>query len=426
MSEAIISREELAQHNNKASLWIQVDEHVYDVTAFAARHPGGDKLLQAYGGQDASDAFHAFHVQPARSHAIMKTICVGRVDGAALASVTPLVRDFRALRQQLRDEGYFEASVAFFMAWFAHVLLLELGAAWFAYSSGVASVGVRWCVCAVLLAVAQVQAGWLQHDFGHLAVFKTRRANDWWHWITILALKGASASWWKTRHNRHHGKTNVLGTDPDIDNDPLFIVGESMVELRKGWKFSHYQNVYWWALGPPLVTTLLFIYQNVAFMRRRKLHAEMLWSIGYLVRFALTFMPAFGVGGGLALYFGMRLIESHWFTWVTSMSHLPMQIGADNHADWVQHALATTQNLAPGAVNDWITGHLNYQIEHHLFPTMPRHSYPAVSLRVHELAARHGLTLRTRPLIGAMQDVMDALAKAAKQIEAKRKAAKAK
>jgi fatty acid desaturase/predicted heme/steroid binding protein len=418
----VVSAEELARHNSKETgLWIQIDESVYDVSEFAKRHPGGDKLLHLYGGQDATDAFHAFHVQPARSYAIMKGLVVGAVDSSV--AVTPLVKDFRRLRLQLREQGFFEASVAFYMLWFAHVVAMELAAAWLAYSEH--SLAVRFVLCSVLLAVAQVQAGWLQHDFGHLSVFKTRRLNDWWHWITIMALKGASASWWKTRHNRHHGKTNVIGGDPDIDNDPLFLIGEEMVAVRKGWQFSEYQSVYWHLLGPPLVTSLLFIYQNVIFMRRRKLYSEMAWSVSYLLRFALTFMPAFGVGGGLTLYFAMRVIESHWFTWITSMSHLPMQIGADKHDDWIAHTMATTQNLTPGLLSDWFTGHLNYQVEHHLFPTMPRHHYPAVNKEVHALAQRHGLTLRTRPLVGAMQDVLDALAKTGAQIAAKKAAAKA-
>ena len=38
-----------------------------------------------------------------------------------------------------------------------------------------------------------------------------------------------------------------------------------------------------------------------------------------------------------------------------------------------------TCNVEGGPFNDWFTGHLNYQIEHHLFPTMPRHNYSTVA-----------------------------------------------
>lgn len=91
----------------------------------------------------------------------------------------------------------------------------------------------------------------------------------------------------------------------------------------------------------------------------------------------------------------MRLIESQWFTWITSMSHLPMEIVPDKHGknghmrtlaqhrdmfvdsyhtyhpdDWVRRQLRTTQNVEGSYFNNWFTGHLNYQIEHHLFPMM--------------------------------------------------------
>lgn len=415
-----LSASEIASHNNSKDAWIIIDGNVYNVTEFANRHPGGDRILHMFAGQDASDAFHSFHIVPDRPRSMMNKFLVGRAEVDTDANAA-LVRDFRSLRAQLHSERMFDARPTFFVGWFAHILALEVAAALVAH----------WCVgwtgfvlCAVLLGVSQIQAGWLQHDFGHLAVFKSIWANDWAHKVTIMALKGASALWWKTRHNRHHAKTNVLGADPDIDNDPLFLLGERMVEQRRGWSLSRHQHIYWHFLGPPLVTTLLFIYQNLKFVQRRRLHAEKLWIGGYFVRFAATFGTAYGVSGCIALYFLMRLIESNWFTWVTSMSHLPMHIDSSDASahDWITHTILTTQNLSGGTFNDWFTGHLNYQVEHHLFPTMPRHNYPLVAPRVAALCKKHNLPLRTRTLWEAANDVMDALQESAKLIEKKHKA----
>lgn len=55
--------------------------------------------------------------------------------------------------------------------------------------------------------------------------------NRWAHQVVIGALKGASASWWNTRHFRHHAKPNVLGIDADIRAEPAFLVG-SVVATR--------------------------------------------------------------------------------------------------------------------------------------------------------------------------------------------------
>jgi len=48
-------------------------------------------------------------------------------------------------------------------------------------------------------------------------------------------MQGYSVSWWKDRHNLHHAHTNVLDSDPDIDNLPLFIWTEKDLPRIKSW-----------------------------------------------------------------------------------------------------------------------------------------------------------------------------------------------
>ncbi|CAI5938912.1 unnamed protein product [Closterium sp. NIES-64] len=40
--------------------------------------------------------------------------------------------------------------------------------------------------------------------------------------------------------------------------------------------------------------------------------------------------------------------------------------------DFYTAQIVTTRNVSDGLFNDWFTGGLNKQLEHHLFPTMPR------------------------------------------------------
>jgi fatty acid desaturase len=87
-----------------------------------------------------------------------------------------------------------------------------------------------------------------------------------------------------------------------------------------------------------------------------------------------------------------------------------------------------TQNIEGGYFNNWFTGHLNYQVEHHLFPTMPRHRYPEVADRVRALCEKHGLKYRVRGLWQSFVDVVDQLGVIAvvfKQEKSKRKAERA-
>jgi fatty acid desaturase len=68
-------------------------------------------------------------------------------------------------------------------------------------------------------------------------------------------------------------------------------------------------------------------------------------------------------------------------------------------------------NVEGGRFNDWFTGHLNYQIEHHLFPTMPRHNYPLVAPMVRKLLAQHGkgAGYHVKTLLGAFGDIVSSL-----------------
>ncbi|KAF7310095.1 Acyl-CoA dehydrogenase [Mycena indigotica] len=57
------TKEEVALHNKQGDLWIVIDGRVFDVSRFAAMHPGGlSVLLDAeVAGQDATDAFFGLH-----------------------------------------------------------------------------------------------------------------------------------------------------------------------------------------------------------------------------------------------------------------------------------------------------------------------------------------------------------------------------
>jgi len=59
-SKASYTFEEVQKHNTKTSAWLVIDNGVYDVTKFAKYHPGGS-ILFTRAGNDATDAYHAFH-----------------------------------------------------------------------------------------------------------------------------------------------------------------------------------------------------------------------------------------------------------------------------------------------------------------------------------------------------------------------------
>jgi cytochrome b involved in lipid metabolism len=55
------SKDQVASHSKGDSLWVVIDEDVYDLTKFQDDHPGGKKILQRVGGKDASKQFWKYH-----------------------------------------------------------------------------------------------------------------------------------------------------------------------------------------------------------------------------------------------------------------------------------------------------------------------------------------------------------------------------
>lgn len=78
-------------------------------------------------------------------------------------------------------------------------------------------------------------------------------------------------------------------------------------------------------------------------------------------------------------------------------SHNGMEVFSDKR-DFVRSQLASTRNIHASLFNDWFTGGLNRQIEHHLFPTLPRHNLRKAQERVRALCAKHGLFYEVRGL----------------------------
>mmetsp|Transcript_28120 Transcript_28120/g.65335 ORF Transcript_28120/g.65335 Transcript_28120/m.65335 type:complete len:1268 (+) Transcript_28120:118-3921(+) len=71
--------EEVARHNTSDSLWIAVDDQVYDVTDYAAQHPGGAAVLRQMGGREATAAFQAAH-KTSKPRTAMKSLLIGSID----------------------------------------------------------------------------------------------------------------------------------------------------------------------------------------------------------------------------------------------------------------------------------------------------------------------------------------------------------
>uniref|UniRef100_A0A8C4F432 acyl-CoA (8-3)-desaturase n=1 Tax=Dicentrarchus labrax TaxID=13489 RepID=A0A8C4F432_DICLA len=339
--------EEVQSHCNRNDQWLVIDRKVYDITHWAKGHPGGHRVISHYAGEDATEAFTAFHPNLKFVQKFLKPLLIGE-----LAATEP---------SQDRNKN----------------------------------------------------AGWLQHDFGHLSVFKKSSWNHMLHKFVIGHLKGASANWWNHRHFQHHAKPNIFSKDPDVNMLHIFVVGATQpVEYGiKKIKYMpyHHQHQYFLLVGPPLLIPVYFHIQIIRTMISRRDWVDLAWSMSYYLRYLCCYVPLYGLFGSLALISFVRFLESHWFVWVTQMNHLPMDIDHEKHHDWLTMQLQATCNIEKSSFNDWFSGHLNFQIEHHLFPTMPRHNYHLVAPLVHALCEKHGIPYQVKTMWQGLVDVIRSL-----------------
>ncbi|XP_069755362.1 acyl-CoA 6-desaturase isoform X3 [Narcine bancroftii] len=343
--------EEIQKHNSRTDKWLVIERKVYNITSWALKHPGGLRVISHYAGEDATDAFQAFHPDLTFVRKFMKPLLVGDL----------------APGEPSQDHH------------------------------------------------KKAQSGWLQHDFGHLSVFRKTKWNHLLHKFIIGHMKGASGNWWNHRHFQHHAKPNIFNKDPDVNMLKMFVLGNTQpVEFgKKKIKILpyNYQHEYFFLIGPPLLIPVYFYIQIMMTMITRRDWVDLAWATTYYIRYFNTYTPFYGFSGSLAFVLFVRFIESHWFVWVTQMNHIPMEIDNEKHKDWLTMQLDSTCNIEQSFFNDWFSGHLNFQIEHHLFPTMPRHNYYKIAPLVKSLCDKHGLNYQVKPLSQGFKDIIGSLKK---------------
>jgi fatty acid desaturase len=281
---------------------------------------------------------------------------------------------------------------------------------------------------ACLLALFWQQCGWLAHDFLHHQVFHDRRINNAFGVLVGNIFQGFSVSWWKNKHNHHHAVPNVTdspsGGDPDIHTMPILWWSEKLMEGEDLDKFPRFllrnQALFYW---PVLcMARLSWLIQSVqyqflprkpkdtgGFLYAAELAGLCVHHIAFLalvsrfsspVRAIVFCLLSQGLGG---LLIGI----------VFTVGHNAMEVLTPEEyhaAHFVNLQLRTTRNVTPSLFNDWFTGGLNYQIEHHLWPTLPRHSLPKAALVLKAFCEKHHLRYTCKGMVEGNADVCRLLA----------------
>ncbi|HEY2298095.1 MAG TPA: acyl-CoA desaturase [Jatrophihabitans sp.] len=230
-------------------------------------------------------------------------------------------------------------------------------------------------IVATALGVVLTQIAFLGHDAGHQQMCRTRRCNDLIGTVAGNLLVGLSYGWWVDEHTRHHANPNHEERDPDVAESVLAFTARQ-VGARTGLArqvAKHEAKLFF-----PLLTleglnlhvsaiTHLWGGKPVRWPRAEKLllvvHLIALIGLpllampfGKVIAFVAISQAVFGV------YMGCSFAPNH--------KGMPMLAEGDS-LDFLRRQVVPSRNISGSRLVDTLLGGLNYQIEHHLFPSMP-------------------------------------------------------
>jgi fatty acid desaturase len=322
----------------------------------------------------------------------------------AAADYRRLVDEVRGAGLLERRPGYYSAKIGLTFGGFAAgwLALLVVGDSW-------AALGV-----AVFLGLMCTQVVFVGHDAGHHQIFRSRRANRVVGLAVGNAMTGLSFGWWVPKHNAHHAYPNQEGRDPDVGAGALAFTDAAARGRRHGLTrlLTRWQA---WLFFPLLLLegAALQVTSIVTVLRRRDRGAVLegvllaVHGAAYLGAVAWVLSPVralvfVGVQQGLfGLYLGCTFAPNH-----KGMEML----GHDSKMGFARRQVVTARNVTGGRTMTFLLGGLNYQIEHHLFPAMPRPNLRRAQGIVRRFCAEQHLDYVEDSLTGSYRQALRHLA----------------
>jgi len=345
----------------RTSLDVRIHGEWYDLTGWRKAHPAGEIWIDWYDGRDATEVMDAFHSEKGRK--MYKRLPKSKPETTALleAKVAPDSQtqlNFRKLFDELEADGWWKRNIN-------HER--KLIGIWGGLV-GVAALTARSVpqLSTFLLSLSMTAAGWLGHDYIHgVDPFADRLRN-----FAALAA-GLLPVWWSDKHNKHHALTNEQGCDEDIATDPFLFQWAPSPEND-----SPIRRIQHWIFYIPF--SFLFALWRIdsvkvavsSVLQKRKgskpglysliIHYGWLWTL-FPVK---VWLPAIFISGLLSAL-------------IVTPTHQSEEMFEEYQADWVTAQFQSTRSaVTTNPFSEWLWGGMQYQLEHHLFPSMPRSKYP--------------------------------------------------
>ena len=355
----------------RTSLDVRIHNTWYDLSGWRQAHPAGAHWIDWYDGRDATEIMDAFHSEKGRS--MYQRLPKSKPDTADLLEAatppdSPTQIAFRKLRDELEQDGWWERDMLHEVTLLGIWAALVGAAALSAHTLPIAS--------AAFLGFSMTAAGWLGHDYVHgVDNFANRMRN-----FAALAA-GLSPTWWSDKHNKHHALTNEQGVDEDIATDPfIYVYPPDPSQDSPLRKIQHY--IFW------IPFSFLFALWRVdslkvavdAVEEKRPDAKQELFGLFVHYIILLTLFP-------LQVWVPAVFMSGLISALIVTPTHQSEELFAEFQPDWVTAQFLSTRNaVMSNPFSEWLWGGMQYQLEHHLFPSMPRSKYPQLKVHLQKLA----------------------------------------
>jgi len=247
---------------------------------------------------------------------------------------------------------------------------------------------------AAFMAVVFMQFNFIGHDAGHRQIFRSARYNDL---VLILAgfVTGITPSWWLEKHNAHHRNPNQLELDDDI-NIPIYAFTEAGALRSRGLVrfIVKYQAFFLYPLHS--LTSFILVSKGIGYLlRRQRLRypvaevAAVAAGLGLYFAVPFLFLPAWHAVIVIVVH---RALAGLYMGLVFAPNHKGMPVlDAEVRLDYMRQQVLTSRNIHSIPLLDFAYGGLNRQIEHHLFPNMPRNRLKDAREVVKEFCEERGI-----------------------------------
>lgn len=281
-------------------------------------------------------------------------------------------QSYTALSRVVRESGLLRRARGFYVALFAALVLALAGTI-----AGMILLGDSWfqLLMAAALGIVFTQFAFLAHEASHRAVFASGPANDKAGRL-LAAFVGMSYAWWMNKHTRHHANPNRLGKDPDIEFDTVSFTEASAAQQRGVIAWITRRQGYLFFPLLLLEGVNLHVTSIRTLFAKRRIEGRALELSVIAARFAVYLGLVFWIMpfGMACAFLGVQLAVFGVYMGASfAPNHKGMPIvPADAKLDFFSKQVLTSRNISGGLWANALMGGLNYQIEHHLFPSMAR------------------------------------------------------